>query len=381
MNENYNFDEIRPFHDSELQSVFEELISDAEFMALTQKLFPNLTAKMLAQQLKNTHTKLDFQRQYLFPLLAGLEQKCSDGITVSGLEMLDKNKAYLFISNHRDIILDSAFLNYILMKNGFNTTEIAIGDNLLIKNWIKNVVRVNKSFIIQRNAPVRQMLQILARQSAYIRHTIVERGQSIWIAQREGRAKDSNDRTQESLLKMFTLGQGGNFVENLAPLNICPLSISYEYDACDYLKAKEFQQKRDNADHKKTPMDDFNNMRQGLVGYKGRIHFHFCGSINDELQKIEGNKNEQIAQTAALIDREIHANYNIFANNRIAYDLLSNTQKYASTYTDDEKTKFENYLQQRIEAIDLPNIDSEFVRKKMLEMYANILINNEKATL
>ncbi len=381
MDEIYNFDEIRPFHDSELQSVFEELTSDAEFMALVQKLLPNITAEMLAQQLKNIHTKTDFQRQYLFPLLAGMEQKYSDGITVSGLETLDKNKTYLFISNHRDIILDSAFLNYILIKNGFNTTEIAIGDNLLIKKWIKNIVRVNKSFIIQRNAPVRQMMQILARQSAYIRHTIVERGQSIWIAQREGRAKDSNDRTQESLLKMFTLGQSGNFVENLAPLNICPLSISYEYDACDYLKAKEFQQKRDNADYKKTPMDDFNNMRQGLVGYKGRIHFHFCGSINDKLQKIEGNKNEQIAQTAALIDREIHANYNIFPNNRIAYDKLLNTQKYATTYTDDEKTKFENYLQQRIEAIDLPDTDSDFVRTKMLEMYANVLINNEKATL
>ena len=205
----------------------------------------NINLNDFVKQLKNINSKTEVQRQFFFPLLRQLEQQTSSGITFSGLDSLDKNKAYLFISNHRDIILDSAFLNYVLLGNGFNTTEIAIGDNLLIKNWIRTLVRINKSFIIQRNAPIRQMVQILTRQSAYIHHTITEYNQSIWIAQREGRAKDSNDRTQESLLKMFVLGQSNTFAENIQKLNICPLSISYEYDACDYLKAKEFQQKRD----------------------------------------------------------------------------------------------------------------------------------------
>lgn len=378
MENKYNFDEIRPFYDSELQTAFEQLTSDAEFMAIIKKRFPNLSTDEFVQQLKHIHTKLEVQKQFFFPLLRYLETKTSKGITFSGIESLEKGKAYLFISNHRDIILDSAFLNYILVGNGFDTTEIAIGDNLLIKDWIRTLVRINKSFIIQRNAPIRQMMQILARQSAYIHHTIVERGQSIWLAQREGRAKDSNDQTQESLLKMLTLGQDGTFANNIAQLHICPLTISYEYDACDYLKAKEFQQKRDNADFKKTQMDDFINMKQGLEGYKGHIHFHFCGAIDNEVVSLNGSRNEQITETAKIIDKKIHANYRIFKNNMIAYDMLLNTNKYAQLYTEEEKNAFEAYLQKRIELIDLEQKDIAFLKQKLLEMYANILINKEK---
>lgn len=379
MENTFNFDEIRPFYDSELQSAFEKLTTDVEFMGLIQKLFPQIPLDKLELQLKNTNSKNNFQQQFISPLLRQLEQKTSKGITFSGLESLEKNTAYLFISNHRDIILDSAFLNYILLNNGFNTTEIAIGDNLLIKDWIRTLVRINKSFIIQRNAPIRQMVQILARQSAYIHHTICERNQSIWIAQREGRAKDSNDRTQESLLKMFVLGQNDNFANSIKKLHICPLTISYEYDACDFLKAKEFQQKRDNENFKKTPMDDFINMKQGLEGYKGHIHFHFGGEINNELELLNGNKNEQVTETANIIDKKIHSNYRIYKNNMIAYDLLLHTQKYKTNYTDEEKVAFEDYLQQQIALIDLENKDMEFLKQKMLEIYANILINKEKA--
>ncbi len=380
MENNHNFDEIRPFYDSELQSAFEQLTSDVEFMAIIQKTFPQIQPNDFVKQLKNINSKTEVQRQFFFPLLRQLEQQTSSGITFSGLDSLDKNKAYLFISNHRDIILDSAFLNYVLLGNGFNTTEIAIGDNLLIKNWIRTLVRINKSFIIQRNAPIRQMVQILARQSAYIHHTITERNQSIWIAQREGRAKDSNDRTQESLLKMFVLGQSNTFAESIQKLNICPLTISYEYDACDYLKAKEFQQKRDIENFKKSPMDDFINMKQGLEGFKGKIHFHFCGDISKEISLLKGNKNEQVTETANIIDRKIHSNYQIFKNNMIAYDILLNKEKYATNYSQDEKIAFENYLQKRIELIDLENKDITFLKQKMLEMYANILINKEIAT-
>lgn len=379
MENNHNFDEIRPFYDSELQSAFEQLTSDVEFMAIIQKIFPQTQPNDFVKQLKNINSKTEVQRQFFFPLLRQLEQQTSSGITFSGLDSLDKNKAYLFISNHRDIILDSAFLNYVLLGNGFNTTEIAIGDNLLIKNWIRTLVRINKSFIIQRNAPIRQMVQILTRQSAYIHHTITEYNQSIWIAQREGRAKDSNDRTQESLLKMFVLGQSNTFAENIQKLNICPLSISYEYDACDYLKAKEFQQKRDIENFKKTPMDDFINMKQGLEGFKGKIHFHFCGEISEEVSLLKGNKNEQVTETANIIDRKIHSNYQIFKNNMIAYDMLLNKEKYATNYSKDEKTAFEEYLQKRIELIDLENKNIAFLKQKMLEMYANVLINKEKA--
>lgn len=379
MDSKYNFDEIRPLYDSELGAAFEQLIADEEFLMLAQKLFPQLNKQMVAMQLRSVHTKDDFQKKVISPLLQGLISKCTSGLTVSGLEHLDKNKAYLFVSNHRDIVLDPAFMNFLLLSNGFNTTEIAIGDNLLIKDWIRTLVRINKSFIIQRNAPVRQMMLILARQSAYIRNAITEREQSIWIAQREGRAKDANDRTQESLLKMFTLGCEGGFLDNVAQLNLCPVSISYEYDACDALKAKEFQQKRDDEQFKKSKQDDLLNMRQGILGYKGHIHFHFCGCVNDAIANFEGNRNEQVAHLAATIDKQIHANYRIFAANRVAYDLYKGVNKYESTYSAEERAAFEAYLEQKIASVDLPNKDEAFMKQKMLEMYANILINQENA--
>lgn len=375
----YNFDEIRPFDSSELQEAFALLMKNKTVRSFIRQIFPQIPLELVEAQLKQIKTSYEFQKLFIYPAIETFLRKIANGITFSGLENLDKKQAYLFITNHRDIVLDSALLNYILMQNQFNTTEIAIGDNLLIKDWIKTFVRVNRSFIIQRNAPIRQMVEILNRQSAYIRHAIVERNQSIWIAQREGRAKDSNDVTQESILKMFALNGENSFNENLQELHICPVSISYEYDSCDYLKAKEFQQKRDNSSFKKLQADDMENMSVGINGYKGKIHFHFCGEISDKIAQIEGNKNEQSEQIAKLIDKNIHANYSIYNCNKIAFDLLQNTTKYSNEYTPEEKQKFEELLNEKIANIKLESKDVDFLRTKILEMYANVLINYEKA--
>ncbi len=375
------YDEIRPYLPEELPQVFEELIADPEFQAAMGYAFQGMPFEQIAAAMRASKTNLEFQKALVYPFIKGVIQKLSSGITMSydNKEHMAKS---LCISNHRDIIMDSAFLCIVFVETVGNTVEIAIGDNLLIRPWIKKLVRVNRSFIVQRSASIREMLASSKRLSSYIHHTITERNQPIWIAQREGRAKDSNDRTQEGLIKMFSMYSGGDIIDALKVLNIAPTTISYEYDPCDYLKAKEFQQKRDNPEWKKSPMDDLINMKAGMFGYKGGIHYHIADCINEEIDAIDRSlgKNEKTAAVARIIDRHIHSNYKFWAINYYFYELLTGDTRFADKYTAEEKAKLDAYLQGQIAKVDLPNRDDEFCRTKILEMYANPVINYLKAT-
>ena len=375
------YDEIRPYLPEELPQVFEELIADPEFQAAMGYAFQGMPFEQIAAAMRASKTNLEFQKALVYPFIKGVIQKLSSGITMSydNKEHMAKS---LCISNHRDIIMDSAFLCIVFVETVGNTVEIAIGDNLLIRPWIKKLVRVNRSFIVQRSASIREMLASSKRLSSYIHHTITERNQPIWIAQREGRAKDSNDRTQEGLIKMFSMYSSGDIIDALKVLNIAPTTISYEYDPCDYLKAKEFQQKRDNPEWKKSPMDDLINMKAGMFGYKGGIHYHIADCINDEIDAIDRSlgKNEKTAAVARIIDRHIHSNYKFWAINYYFYELLIGDTRFADKYTAEEKAKLDAYLQGQIAKVDLPNRDDEFCRTKILEMYANPVINYLKAT-
>jgi len=345
-------------------------------------IYPLLPKEVIKQRLMSFRTNYSFQKDIVYPFLQYLEANMTLGIKLNGLDKIDIATSYLYISNHRDIILDSAFLCGKFIEKKMDTVEIAIGDNLLIYPWIEDLVRVNKSFIVKRGLGARQMLESSKRLSTYIAKTIQEK-QSIWIAQREGRAKDSNDRTQESLLKMLNMFGEGSFIENLLKLNICPLSISYEYDPCDFLKAKEMQLRRDNSCYKKDPQDDLINMQTGVMGYKGHVVYEITGSINDELIKIANetsSRNEQITLVTELIDKRIHSNYNIFANNKIAYDTLKNGKHFSNEYTSTEKVNFEKYLSLQMAKIQIENKDESFLRVKLLEMYANPLINKLHTT-
>ena len=245
------FNEIRPYNDEELPQIFEELIADPAFRKAATGAIPNVPFELLAQKMRACKTKLDFQEAFCYGILWKIAADHTAGLTLDHTAIPDKSKAYTYISNHRDIILDSGFLSILLIDQGMDTVEIAIGDNLLIYPWIKKLVRVNKSFIVQRALTMRQMLESSARMSRYMHYTISEKNQSIWIAQREGRAKDSNDRTQDSVLKMLAMGGEGDLIDRLKEMNIAPLAISYEYDPCDFLKAREFQLKRDIEGYKK----------------------------------------------------------------------------------------------------------------------------------
>lgn len=371
------FDDIRPYHDEELPAVYEELIADPAFQKAVSSIMPGVPFEAIAQKMRSCRTKLEFQKAFCYGLLWNIVKECASGLTIDHSALPDKEKPYTYISNHRDIILDSGFLSILLLDLDMSTVEIAIGDNLLIYPWIKKVVRINKSFIVQRALTMRQMLEASALMSNYMHYTIRDKKQSIWIAQREGRAKDSNDRTQDSVLKMLAMGGEGSVLERLAEMNIAPLSLSYEYDPCDYLKAQEFQLKRDVEGYKKSTQDDLLNMKTGLFGFKGRVHFQVAELINDDLLKLDASlpKTELFACVSALIDRKIHANYRLYPGNYVACDLLDGTTSFAGNYSAEDKQTFEDYIAGQLDKISIPNKDVEFLREKLLVMYANPVIN------
>lgn len=381
MNIPAEFDEIRPYSPEELPQVFEELLADPMFQSVVKTVIPDMTEEKLRHVLSQCKTNLDVQKNIFYSLLLKLISEHSDGFTLDTSALSDKSCNYTFISNHRDIVLDPGFLSVGLLLNGFPTTvEIAIGDNLLIYPWIKKLVRVNKSFIVQRALSMRQMLEASARMSRYIHFAITQKHENIWIAQREGRAKDSNDYTQESVLKMLAIGGEGDIIDRLKELNIVPMSLSYEYDPCDFLKAQEMQQKRDIEGFKKSQTDDLNNMKTGIFGYKGRVHFHAAPCLNEELETLKGlPKTKIFGKIAETIDRHIHKNYFLYPGNYVAADLLEEGKRFADKYTREEKAHFETYLQKKLDMITLKHKDEAFLRKCILTMYANPVFNHLKA--
>lgn len=373
-----NFEDIRPLNQDEVQAAIEELLASEEFRHALRYVKPDLDWDQLSAAMRACKTKEQFKSTLAYDAVMTVAKKTTFSLTISGRSRLPEGKpACTFISNHRDIVLDASFLNVMLYDVGYGMTQVAIGDNLLIRPWIKTFVRLNNSFIVKRGVSVRQMLEVSSTLSAYINHTIKDTKESIWIAQREGRAKDSNDRTQPSVLKMLCMAGGKDIIGNLKSLNLVPVAISYEFDPCDYLKAQEFQLKRDNPEYHKTQRDDLLNMETGILNNKGRVHFTISQLINDQLDQLDPNmdRNELFAAVASIIDKEIYRHYRFYPNNYVAYDLLSGTRRFSDHYGLKDKKAFEEYLQKQLDKIVIPNKDENFLRKKILEMYANPLKN------
>lgn len=383
MNIPTEFDDIRPFTPEELPAVLDELIQDPTFRHVIGIVLPQLSFEEFAKKAKSCKTPLDFQKAFCYPFLKKLAAEKTTGVTMD-CSAISKSGNYTFISNHRDIVLDSAFLSMLLIDNDFGTTtEIAIGDNLLIYPWIEKLVRVNKSFIVHRGLTIKQQLSSSIQISAYMHYAIQQKKENIWIAQRQGRAKDSNDLTQRSIIKMFGMSGEGTLIERLKQLNLAPTAISYEYDPCDYLKAKEFQQKRDNPDHKKAPNDDLINMQTGIFGWKGEVAYKPAPCLNAWLDALDPNmpNNDIYGLLKDKINTEIHKNYKLYPGNYVAADLINDTTDWASKgmYTPQQKEEFEKYIQQRVSLVDLPNPDTDYLRHTILSMYANPLFNHYKA--
>lgn len=372
------FDDIAPLYDHEVEQAIQDLLVDPGFHHAVTYIMPDINWDDFSAQMSSFKTKHDFQSKMIYPVVSWLGKMCSTGLRGESWEKIKDGREHVILSNHRDIVLDAGLLNIMRFENDLDTTEIAIGDNLLIHPWIDKLVRLNKSFIVKRGLSVREQLVSSRHLSEYINYNINQKGESVWIAQREGRAKDADDRTQESLLKMLTLYDSkANFAESLKALNLVPLSISYEFDPCDYLKAQEFQLKRDNPHYKKSQRDDLLNMEIGILGQKGQIVFRFGNCINDELDKITHlDKREQITAATQIIDKEIHRNYEIFKGNYVAYDLLYGGERFIDKYTQEDKESFLAYLDKQIDKTELQYKDYDYLKEKMLVMYSNTLKNH-----
>lgn len=383
MEKEFNFDDMRSFTDEEMNDVIQRVIKNPEIKSILAFAYPDADPDTLINKLKQIRKVQDFQHQFIASLILSIQKKNNSPIHFNGLEALSKEIKYLFISNHRDIIMDAGILNSMLDFNGWDTSEIAIGDNLCAKPWISDCLRMNKCFLVKRSGTKRELFDAFIKLSAYIRRNITEMRNSVWIAQREGRTKDSNDRTQESLLKMLSVSSVGSLKQGFVDLNISPICISYEYDSCDYLKAKEFQQKRDDENFQKTQSDDILNMKVGIFGNKGKIYYELTPPINDEIEELideEDNRPTVLNKIAAIIDHRIHKNYHIFPINYVALDLLNQTEENKNVhYTEKEKNDFEHYVERQIDKIDLPNKDIPFLKEKIWLMYANPLINYMEA--
>ena len=371
------FDPIRPFEPDELPDVFDRLLQNEQFSSVLAYFYPDVPKEALAAKMHACKDNLDFQKTFCYGFLVQLLARLSKGCNID-IASLDTDSRYTFISNHRDIVLDSALLDKLLIDAGFNTTcEIAIGDNLLKLPWVKDLVRVNKSFIVERALSMREMLMASKRLSEYMHFVIDEKNDNIWIAQREGRAKDSNDRTQEAILKMMVMGGEGSIIDRLKQLHLVPLAISYEYDPCDYLKAAELQARRDNPCWQKGPMDDVTSMQTGIMGYKGYIHYQCADCIDSYLDTIPADtpKTELFRLIADHIYRQIFAGYRLYPNNYVALDLLQGDSAHADHYTAEDKAHFEAYLKGQLYKIEMEGKDDAYLREQMLKMYANPAIN------
>ena len=377
------FDEMRPYEAAEMKQAFEDLLNDRQFQVVLKGFVPWLPKSvrnaLLRLAFTGVKTPLDFQKRFMKPVVNYIIRKHTDGCSfddaalVSAVpsDLKSDSSRFTFVSNHRDIVLDSAFLDVKLVNAGYPTTvEIGIGDNLLIYPWIKRLVRMNKAFTVRRGLSLRETLAASQLMSRYIHYAVTQKKENIWIAQREGRAKDSNDRTQDAVLKMLAMGG------DLKELNIVPLTISYEYDPCDYLKAQEFQQKRDNPAFKKSRQDDLDNMKTGIFGYKGRVVYRAAAPINtwmDELSDLP--KKEWFKALAERMDKEIHRGYELFPCNYIALDKINGNTDHAAHYTEADKQRFEHYLSGQLAKIALDNKDEAFLRERILTMYANPVRN------
>lgn len=386
----WNFEDIRPYDKAEVESAIQRLKKEPLFFKIMEWVFPEFTPEDIFDMLENVHNIEDFQTQISGPVFKVIAQRTTNGLTFSNLGRIKTEKPYLFLSNHRDIVLDSSLLNMSLLERGYPTTQIAIGDNLLKNDMIKDLVRINKNFIVNRDINPREALLVSKRLSNYIRKTITEDKQSIWIAHKEGRSKDGDDRTASGLLKMLNLSYEGKKIEKgLKDLRIIPTVVSYEYDPTDLIKANELYSIKDTGSYEKQEKEDFYSMIKGVTGHKGRVNISVGKLIKKDLKAVEHitNKNEKLKALSALIDQKMHLLYKLWPTNYIAYDWLNGTNKYKDKYTPIQKITYKNYIRGKVLTLWINKQKkglgrdgfSKQVREILLTMYANPVVNQEKA--
>jgi len=344
--------------------------------ALMDFTFPDVDDNVWKEQLKKTHSIRDFQCNFIYQSVQKVLEKSSEGLTTSGFEKLEKNTSYLFISNHRDIILDTSLLNVCLFDHGLVMTASAIGDNLVKKSFLKTLSKLNRNFLVQRGLAPRELLESSKLMSEYIGQLLLRENRSVWIAQREGRTKDGNDATHSGVLKMLAMGSDvPKITDYFKKIKIVPVSISYEYDPTDALKMPQLIAEANDEIYIKEKNEDFITLLSGIIGQKKRIHIHVGDILNTELDAIAqefDNNNKQIQAVAQAIDDSILQTYKLWPTNYIAFDLLHKTNKHEHLYTESEKSLFERRLEMRIDE------NNPLMMESFLAMYANPVVNKSK---
>ncbi len=373
----FNFETLRPYYDSESDVVMKRIAHHEYYHKAMAYLWPEMSKEAVIEKALNTKSPYEFQTGYMREAIWKIVNTTSAGLSWSGLENLDRNKAYLYIANHRDILLDSAILQIILDKEEFETSEITFGSNLMDQGFITDFGRMNRMFTVKREGNVKELYDISRQLSAYIRHTISDKNVSVWIAQRNGRTKDGNDLTQTGLLKMLNMSGDKDFKKSFSELNIVPLTISFEYEPCDALKVQELYLSSLHTKYVKAPGEDLNSILTGITQPKGKIHVSFGKPIQAELQEIDKapNENEKIKALASYIDKQIYHNYKLNPVNYIAYDLLNENAVFENNYTAKEKADFIAYLNSMVNAL---SGEQEVLRQLFITMYANPVINKLK---
>lgn len=372
------FKDIAPYDDCQVHEKLVSLVAEPGFRHAVEYVYPGIDYDRFAAELSTITTRDEFQLRVIGPFLEALVARGTSGLTVSGLDNVKAGEAYTFITNHRDIVLDASFLNLCFIRGKKPFTQVAIGNNLLIFDWITDLVKLNRSFIVKRDTRVIEALAAAKHLSAYIHLSVNDREESVWIAQREGRAKDSNDVTQESLIKMIGLAPTDSVKTNVMTANLLPVSISYEFDPNDYLKAREFLLKRRDPEYKKSQRDDLFAMETGILNFKGRVHFSIGEPINPGLEQVGDTRQEVVKEACRLIDRSIHCGYKIFPCNYIAYDESEGCNRFAGNYTSEEKAEFDRYIDSRLDMVDVEGVTPEerdYMRQSLLVMYSNPLRN------
>ena len=370
------FDSIRPFYDSEANAAILKILDDPMLEAMMNFTFPDVNPSQWKNLMRHTHSLRDFQINFIYPGLMKVLEKSSDGLTTGGFEVLKPNTAYLFISNHRDIILDTSLFNACLFEKGLPLTTSAIGDNLIKKPFLHILSRLNRNFAIKRGLTGRALFESSLTASEFISRSLLQENRSVWTAQREGRTKDGNDSTHKGVLKMLTLAHGGNnpfvFFEKV---NVVPVSISYEYDPTDILKMPELLAKSNDEKYVKGENEDFVNLLRGIMGTKKRIHIQVNGVLDDEIKQISAmdvSQTEKLTQLATLTDQRIWGGYRLWPSNYIAHDLLHRESRYSDRYTLAEKEDFEKRLHGKVDT------SNPLLVKNFLSMYAYPVDNHLK---
>ena len=369
------FDDIRPYFDSEFPEAMKRVSESEYFPALAKFVFPNIEVEEAKKIARNYSNIYDFQMDAMYRFNEQVIERTIDKFTYSGLNKLDPSKAYLFVSNHRDIVMDSSLLQYILVCNGFRTTDITFGSNLMSSPLIIDLGRSNKMFKVMRGETPREFYKTSLHLSQYIRHAIIDRNESVWIAQRNGRTKDGNDTTDQGIIKMFCMSGDKDQSKALNDLNIVPVSISYQYEPCDFFKTRELYLSRNGAKYNKEKDEDLISVLTGIKQYKGNVNISVCDTIDTRLIDYSiSNNNLFYKQAANLINQYIFSNYKLYNTNYIAHDLRSKSNTYTERYTAESKEKF---MEIHDKILDKFDTDKDIISNIFLDIYANSVDNVE----